>query len=161
MVVSEHQQVAEPLGASGAKLIGGQVVGSLRFESRDKEREFLAEAGESFCFPLMEQMLMSTGAANALLCAEELALKSFVATRYARRWMEVEVGSSSRIAELEERVSALQKEKNDLEASLASVGIRAEISIKQLEEARDRAQGCRRPLQERRGAGRGLLACCC
>jgi hypothetical protein len=42
--------------------------------------------------------------------------------------------------ELEERVSALQKEKKDLKASLASVRIRAETSIKQLEEARDRAQ---------------------
>jgi len=58
--------VAEALGASGAKLIGGQVVGSLRFESRDREREFLFEAGASFCFPLMEQRLMNTDAANAL-----------------------------------------------------------------------------------------------
>ena len=129
MVVSEGQQVAEALGASMAKLIGGQVVGSLRFKSHNREREFLVEAGSSFCFPLMEQRLMNTGAANALQCAEDLALKSFVAARCARRWMEVEVGSSSRIAELEERVSALQKEKNDLEASLASVHIRAEISI--------------------------------
>ena len=37
-------------------------------------------------------------------------------------------------------VSALQKEKKDLEASLASVHIRAETSTKQLEEARDRAK---------------------
>ena len=36
-------------------------------------------------------------------------------------------------------VSALQKEKKDLEASLASVRIRAETSIKQLDEARGRA----------------------
>ena len=54
--------------------------------------------------------------------------------------MEVEVGASSRVLELEERASALQKEKKDLDASLASVRIRAETSIKQLEEARDRAQ---------------------
>ena len=83
---------------------------------------------------------MNTGAANALQCAEDLALKSFVAARCAQRHMEVEVGSSSRIAELEERVSALLKEKNDLETSLASVRIRAETSIKQLEEARGRAK---------------------
>ena len=51
MVVSECQQVAEALGASGAKLIGGQVVGSLHFESRDKEREFLAEAGRPSTSP--------------------------------------------------------------------------------------------------------------
>ena len=73
---------------------------------------------------------MNRSAANALLCAEDLALKSFMVARYARRQMEVEVGSSSHIAKLEERVSTLQKEKNDLEASLASVHIRAEISIK-------------------------------
>ena len=36
-------------------------------------------------------------------------------------------------------VSALQKEKKDLEASLASVRIRAETSIKQLDEARGKA----------------------
>ena len=52
----------------------------------------------------------------------------------------MEVRSSSCIAELEERVSALQKEKNDLEASLASVHIRVKTSIKQLEEARNRAK---------------------
>ena len=73
---------------------------------------------------------MNRSAANALLCAEDLALKSFVAARCARMQMEVEVGSSSHIAELEERVSALQKEKNDLKASLTSVRIRAETSIK-------------------------------
>jgi hypothetical protein len=67
-------EVAEALGASRVKLIGGQVVGSLRFESRDQEREFLEEVGESFCFPLMEKRLMDTRAANALQCAEDLAL---------------------------------------------------------------------------------------
>jgi len=132
--------VAEALGASGAKLIGGQVIGSLCFESRDREREFLAEAGASFCFPLMEERLMNTRAANALQCVEDLALKSFVAACCARRQMKVEVGASSRVAELEERVSALQREKNEHEASLASVRIRAETYIKQLEEARGWAQ---------------------
>ena len=132
--------VAEALGASRAKLIGGQVIGSLCFESRDRECEFLAEAGGSFCFPQMEKRLMNTGAANALLCAEDLALKSFVAARCARRQLEVDVGASSRVAELEEMVSALQKEKKDVEVSLASVRIRAEISMKQLDEAHDRAK---------------------
>ena len=37
-------------------------------------------------------------------------------------------------------VSSLQKEKKDLEASLASVRIRAETSIKQLEEAHSKAK---------------------
>jgi peptidoglycan hydrolase CwlO-like protein len=53
--------------------------------------------------------------------------------------LEAEAGASSRVAELEEMVSALQKEKKDLEASLASVRISAETSIKQLDEARDQA----------------------
>jgi len=62
---------------------------------------------------------MDTGAANALLCAEDLALKSFVAARCARRQLEAEAGTSSRVAQLEKMVSALQQEKRDLEASLA------------------------------------------
>ena len=66
-------------------------------------------------------------------------MKSFVAARCARRQLEAEAGTSSRVAELEEMVSALQKEKKDLEASLASVRIRAETSIRQLDEARDQA----------------------
>ena len=48
---ADLREVAETLDASGAKLIGGQVIGSLRLESRDWEREFLLEAGGSFCFP--------------------------------------------------------------------------------------------------------------
>ena len=83
---------------------------------------------------------MNTGAANSLQCAEDLALKSFVAARCARRQLEVEVGASSWVAELKEMVSVLQKEKKDLKASLASVRIRAEISMKQLDEAHDRAK---------------------
>ena len=130
-------EVAEALGALGAKLIGGQVIGSLQFESRDREREFLVEAGRSFCFPLMEKRLMNIGAANALQCAEDLALKSFVAACCARRQLEVEAVATSRVAELEEMVSALQKEKKHLEVSLASVRIRAETDIRQLDEARD------------------------
>ena len=53
--------------------------------------------------------------------------------------MEAEAGTSSRVAELEKMVSALQQEKRDLEASLASMRIRAETSIKQLDEAREKA----------------------
>ena len=48
---ADPREVTDALGASGAKLIGGQVVGSLCFKSRDHERQFLAEAGGSFCFP--------------------------------------------------------------------------------------------------------------
>jgi hypothetical protein len=81
-------EVAKALRASGAKLIGGQVVGSLRFESCDREREFLAEAGGSFYLSLMLKRLMNTGAANALQCVEDPTLKSFVAARCARRRLE-------------------------------------------------------------------------
>ena len=91
---SDPAAVAEALGASRAKVIGGQVIGSIRFESRDREHKFLAKAGVSFCFPLMEPRLMNTGAANTLQFTEDLALKSFVTARYTQRQMEVEVGAS-------------------------------------------------------------------
>jgi hypothetical protein len=51
--------VAE-LGASGANLIGSNIVGSLWFEKQDREREFLSQARASFYFPLMEKELMKT-----------------------------------------------------------------------------------------------------
>jgi hypothetical protein len=38
------------LNASGAKLIGGRILGSLRFESSDREHRFLSEAGGCFAF---------------------------------------------------------------------------------------------------------------
>jgi len=57
----------------------------------------------------MEKRLMNTGAANALQCAKDLALKSFVVARCARRQLEVEAGASTRVAELEEMVTVLQK----------------------------------------------------
>ena len=50
---------------------------------------------------------MDIGTANALQCAEDLALKSFVAARCARRQLEAEAGASARVAELEKMVSAL------------------------------------------------------
>ena len=54
----------------GAKLtavrLGGNIIKSLRFESRDRERELLAALGDSFCFPLMEKDLMGSGLSNIL-----------------------------------------------------------------------------------------------
>jgi len=41
----------------------------------------------------MEKRLMDTGAANALQCTEDLALKSFVAAHSARRQSEAEAGA--------------------------------------------------------------------
>ena len=78
-----------------AKIIGGQVVGKIRFESRQHERDYLAEAGDSFCFLLMERRLMLTGAANALQWAEDLARKSYVAARCASRLLRAESGAES------------------------------------------------------------------
>ena len=82
----------------------------------------MAEAGGSFCFPLMEKRLMDTRAANALQCVEDLALKSFVAARCARTQLEVEIGASSWVAELEEMVSVLQKEKSKRHWPLCVLG---------------------------------------
>jgi hypothetical protein len=92
---SNPVDVTEALDVSNAKLIGGQVIGSLRFESREHERGFLSEAGDSFCFPLMEQRLMRAWAGHALRCEEDLTLKSYVAARCARRQLGVKRGEPS------------------------------------------------------------------
>ena len=92
---SNPANVTEALDVSNAKLIGGQVIGSLRFESREHERGFLSEAGDSFCFPLMERRLMRAGAGHALRCAEDLVLKSYVVARCARQQLGVESGEPS------------------------------------------------------------------
>ena len=63
---SVPSEIAEALGMRHAKIIGAQVVGKIRFESGQHERDYLGEAGGSFCFPLMERRLMLTGARNAL-----------------------------------------------------------------------------------------------
>ena len=60
---SNPDEVAATLGMPEAKLIGGNIVGSLRFSSSDRERRFLSEAGSSFGFPLMERRLMASGVA--------------------------------------------------------------------------------------------------
>jgi hypothetical protein len=92
----------------GSKLIGGNIISSLRFESQDREHSFLSEAKASFCFQLMEKKLMKTGVSNVLQCAQDLALKSFVATRYPARLLETEAPASSCVSELEERIAALE-----------------------------------------------------
>ena len=52
---ADLEAVANELGAKPAAVrFGGNIVKSLHFESRDRERTLLAEVGESFCFPLME-----------------------------------------------------------------------------------------------------------
>jgi len=98
---SNPSEIAETLGMRNAKIIGGQVIGKIRFESGQHERDYLAEAGDSFCFPLMERRLMLTRAANALQCAEDLALKSYVVARCASRLFRVERDQPLRIVSLE------------------------------------------------------------
>ena len=59
--------MANELGAKPAAVrLAGNIVKFLRFESRDREHTLLAEAGESFCFSLMEKDLMETGLKNML-----------------------------------------------------------------------------------------------
>ena len=80
---SDPVEVATSLWMPEAKLIRDNIVGSLRFSSSDRERRFLAEAGSSFGFPLMEKRLMSTGVSQILQDVEDLSLKAFVASRCA------------------------------------------------------------------------------
>ena len=98
-----------------AKLIDGNIVGSLRFSSSDRERRFLAEAGSSFGFPLMEKCLMASGVSQIFQDIEDLSLKAFVASRCASRQLKIDNERTSQLAGLEERVASLEKEKAALE----------------------------------------------
>ena len=98
--------------------LGGKIVKSLRFESRDRERELLAGAGGSFCFPLMEKDLMASGLTNMLESAQDLSLKAFMAGRCAARQLAAEESSKATIADLEAKVAALEKEKEALQQCL-------------------------------------------
>jgi len=73
-----------------AKLIGGNIIGSLRFSSSNQERRFLAEAGSSFGFPLMEKCLMASGVSQIIQDVEDLSLKAFVASRCASRQLRID-----------------------------------------------------------------------
>ena len=78
--------MATELGAKPTAVrLGGNIVKSLRFESRDREHTLLVEARDSFCFPLMEKELMESGLENMLESAQDLSLKAFVAARCATR----------------------------------------------------------------------------
>jgi hypothetical protein len=87
--------------------LGGNIVKSLHFESRDRERALLAEAGESFCFLLMEKELMEIGLKNMLEDAQDLSLKAFVPARCVARQLVAESNSRSAILDLEVKVAAL------------------------------------------------------
>ena len=87
---SDPVEVAAALGMPEAKLIGGNIVGSLRFSSSDRERRFLAEAGSSFGFPHMEKRLMASGVSQMLQDVEYLSLKAFVSSCCASRQLRID-----------------------------------------------------------------------
>ena len=111
MSTSNPVEVASALGMPEAKLIRGNIIGSLRFSRNNRERRFLAEAGSSFGFSLMQKRLMSTGVSQILQDVEDLSLKAFVASRCASRQLRIENERTSQLARMEERVVALEKEK--------------------------------------------------
>ena len=116
---ADPEAVATELGAKPTAVrLGGKIVKSLCFESRDRERELLAEAGGSFCFPLMEKDLMASGLTTMLESAQDLSLKAFVAARCAAQQLATEESSRAAVADLEAEVAALEKEKEALQRRL-------------------------------------------
>ena len=101
--------------------LGGKIVKSLRFESRGRERKLLAEAGGSFCFPLMEKDLMASGLMNMLESAQDLSPKAFVAARCAARQLVAEESSRAAVADLEAKVAALEKKRRPCNDALTNL----------------------------------------
>jgi len=132
---SNPDEVAATLGMPEAKLIGGNIVGSLRFSSSDRERRFLSEAGSSFGFPLMERCLVASGVAQILQDVEDLSLKAFVASRCASCQLRIDNERASRLAGVKERVAALEKEKTALEKALAATRAEAKSNTEVAEAA--------------------------
>ena len=122
--------MATELGVTGAKLIDSNIVGSLCFERNDRERVFLAEAGDTFYFPLMERRFMRAGLENMLQSAQDLALKSFVASRCASRQLRLDDEKSSQLSKLEKKMAALEKEKAELVAALSLARDEADSNVK-------------------------------
>ena len=114
--IAHEEAAAAELGAKPmAVRLGGNIVKSLSFESWDRERELLSEAGGSFCFPLMEKDLMASGLTNMLESAQDLSLKAFVPARRAARQLATEESSKAVVADLEAKVATLEKEKEALQ----------------------------------------------
>ena len=112
--------MATELGAKPTAVrLGDNIMKSLRFESRDRERTLLAAAGESFCFPLMEKDLMDTGLKNILESAQDLSLKAFLAAQCVSRQLATESSSKSAMEDLEAKVAVLEQEKTTLQQRLA------------------------------------------
>ena len=94
---------------------------------------------------------MLTGARNALQCAEDLALKSYIAARCASRLLDAEHDQPLRIASLEQKARSLEEEKTSLEAELTSARARAETERRaarlEAETAKAEAAELRRSLE--------------
>ena len=109
---SDPVEVAAALGMPEAKLIGGNIIGSLQFSSGDRERGLLTEAGSSFSFPLMEKRLMASGVSQMLQDVKYLSLKAFVSSSCASRQLRIDNERTSQLARMEECEVVLEKEKN-------------------------------------------------
>ena len=127
-----------------AKLIGDNIVGSLRFSSSDRERRFLAEAGSSFGFSLMEKCLISTRVSQILQDVEDLSLKAFVASRCASCQLRIDNEWTSHLAGVEERVASLEKEKASLEEALIAARAEAKSYAESAEAARQDARAAKK-----------------
>jgi len=116
---ADPEVAAMELGAKPTAVrLGGNIVKSLRFESRDRERGILEAAGDYFCFHLMEKDLMGSGLNNILESTQDLSLKAFVAARCAARQLAAEDSSKAVVADLEAKVASLEKEKTKLQTRL-------------------------------------------
>jgi len=166
---SDPVEVAAVLGMPEAKLIGGNIVGTLRFSSSERERRFLTEAGSFFCFPLMEKHLMATGASQILRDVEDLSLKAFIASRCAFRQLGIDNERASRLAGMEERVASLEKEKAALEEALIAARSEAKSNAETAkaahrdalaaEEAKDNAEKAKTEAEEARKVAKDQRAC--
>jgi len=90
---------------------------------------------------------MLTGARNALQCAEDLTLKSYVAARCAGRLLDAECDQPLCIASLEQKVHSLEEEKVLFEASSASAETELQAARREAEAAKAEAAELRRSLE--------------
>ena len=151
---SDPVQVVAALDVGEAMLIGGNIIGSLRFSSSDRERKFLAEARGSFSFPLMEKHLMASGMSQMLQDIEDLLLKAFVASRCASRQLRIDNDRVFQLAKAEERATVFEKENTTLEEALTAALAEAKKNDEALEAARQdahAAQEAKASVEEAKG----------
>jgi hypothetical protein len=99
---------------SKAKLIGGKQIRFLGLMSGGHERKFLEEAGSSFVIPHEEEYFSGFSSEDLVTACGDLALKSFVASRFLARKLEQEEkevndSSAAAVASLQTRVTELER----------------------------------------------------